>query len=436
MPRSYSFTGSPYEADDEKIRQSLRYAEALQQQSLQPNQGQLVSGHYVAPSITQGLAKLGQAFAGSRITTDALKTSRDLATQRQQRLIDTLRGLKAGGDPSALLENPDTAGMGVQAMMAQRQAEATAQIDASQVSEDRRWREEQFIREQAARAKEADTARGFSGEQNALNRQNRLQTSPDNLTFEQRKELAGMRSGRAQPYYSTLNTAAAGQLPMDARTGDVLLPGIGRVSQQDLPSVLQQHPELMKLVRPQDDPGTQGQLASAKVYGKELGTEKASLNLNEAQLPQLEATVKALSEFGKKATYTSTGKALDSVRRQFGMDPREAAVARSEYSAMVDNQVLPLLRATFGAAFTLKEGETLRDTLGALDKSPAEKEAVLRAFIVQKKMTIETQQRALGANSNALPSGGASGTWNGNNRRAPTATDPAVDLLLQKYPPR
>jgi hypothetical protein len=51
--------------------------------------------------------------------------------------------------------------------------------------------------------------------------------------------------------------------------------------------------------------------------------------------------------------------------------------------------VLPMLRDTFGAAFTVKEGETLRATLGGDDKSPAEKQAILKAFIAQKKRDLD-----------------------------------------------
>jgi dephospho-CoA kinase len=79
----------------------------------------------------------------------------------------------------------------------------------------------------------------------------------------------------------------------------------------------------------------------------------------------------------------------DSVAKQTGQLPREAAVARARYIAVVDNQVLPLLRDTFGAAFTQKEGETLRNTLGDPNKSPAEKKAVLRSFIEQKRRDLE-----------------------------------------------
>lgn len=70
--------------------------------------------------------------------------------------------------------------------------------------------------------------------------------------------------------------------------------------------------------------------------------------------------------------------------------------ARTAYIAMVDNQVLPLLKQTFGAAFTVQEGERLRNTLGDPDKSPKEKRFILDAFIKQKIKDIKSLKRELG----------------------------------------
>lgn len=125
-----------------------------------------------------------------------------------------------------------------------------------------------------------------------------------------------------------------------------------------------------------------------KVAGKEDGTAEASLASIESKMPGLEFTVGRLGDLSKKATYTMAGQVIDWTRREAGAQPREAAVARAEYDAIVNNQVLPLLRDTFGAAFTQKEGETLKATLGDVNKSPAEKQAVLDAFIAQKKSDI------------------------------------------------
>jgi hypothetical protein len=137
----------------------------------------------------------------------------------------------------------------------------------------------------------------------------------------------------------------------------------------------------------------------AKSEGKALGEADSAYSSLTSKMPGLESVVKKLDSLSADATYTSTGQLIDTGRKQLGLDPRAAAVARSEYIAIVDNQVLPLLRDTFGAAFTQKEGETLRATLGDPDKSPSEKQAVLKAFIEQKRRDVE----ALGSQTGVQP---------------------------------
>ena len=130
------------------------------------------------------------------------------------------------------------------------------------------------------------------------------------------------------------------------------------------------------------------QTSQGGAVGKGLGEAEVSYRSVESKMPGLETVVQRLEVLADKATYTYAGQALDAGMRQTGMEPREAAIARTEYSAMVDNQVLPMLRDTFGAAFTVKEGETLRSTLGDLNKSPVERKAILRAFIEQKRRDV------------------------------------------------
>lgn len=122
-----------------------------------------------------------------------------------------------------------------------------------------------------------------------------------------------------------------------------------------------------------------------------------------AKLPGLETVIVRLDELAKKATYTLGGQIYNAGRTQLGMAPTEGQVARTEYQAVVANQILPLLRDTFGAQFTAREGDTLMATLGDPDKTPQEKQAVLKAFIEQKKRDIE----ALGVQSGKLLPPGA-----------------------------
>lgn len=126
------------------------------------------------------------------------------------------------------------------------------------------------------------------------------------------------------------------------------------------------------------------------------GAERQSeLSELQATLPQLMNTVEQLSNLGKVATYTTSGQVADAARRELGLSVGEGAVARKEYESLVNNQILPLLRQTFGAQFTEREGEQLRKTLGDVNASPEEKDAVLRSFIDQKTQQIQTLQRQL-----------------------------------------
>src|SRR5690606_6063350 len=89
-----------------------------------------------------------------------------------------------------------------------------------------------------------------------------------------------------------------------------------------------------------------------------------------------------------------------------GWEPREEALAKAEYIATIDNQILPLLRDTFGAQFTLEEGNRLRATLGDENLSPAEKKATLRAFIAQKERDIQALALRVFGAGQPVPQGG------------------------------
>lgn len=148
--------------------------------------------------------------------------------------------------------------------------------------------------------------------------------------------------------------------------------------------------------KPEQMPGFKRAQVEAETIGRGTGEQEVLLKEMEANIPRLEVVVKQLSDLGSKSTYTKAGQALDITRRQLGLDPREGSIARKEYISKVDNEVLPLLRQTFGAAFTQKEGESLKATLGDPDSAPAEKDAVLRSFIDTKRAQIKTQRRRLG----------------------------------------
>jgi|GEM_PF-3397363 len=130
--------------------------------------------------------------------------------------------------------------------------------------------------------------------------------------------------------------------------------------------------------------------------GKTYGETEASFGEGMARIPQLQNMVGRLSNLGNAATYTMAGRARDTFMREMGMDVPDSAVARADYITMVDNEILPLLRQTFGAQFTENEGKTLRATLGDANASPREKDARLRSFIRTKMEEVNTKARQIG----------------------------------------
>jgi hypothetical protein len=132
-----------------------------------------------------------------------------------------------------------------------------------------------------------------------------------------------------------------------------------------------------------------------KAKGKNIAEKLSSFQSQVNKLPGLKQTVEDLRELSNKASFALTERSADFFRRSFGQPVSAGAVARSQYIAAIDNQVLPLLRDTFGAQFTEREGETLKATLGDVNKTPAERNAILDAFISQKEANLRSLGREL-----------------------------------------
>jgi hypothetical protein len=130
------------------------------------------------------------------------------------------------------------------------------------------------------------------------------------------------------------------------------------------------------------------QTGYGSVEGKTQAEKDAETQSIVSKMPGVRAVVEELNDLAEAATYTQSGQFIDNVMRETGQEPTENALARAKYIAMVDNQVLPLLKDTFGAAFTVAEGESLRATLGNPNASPQEKKAILEAFIEQKERDV------------------------------------------------
>jgi hypothetical protein len=75
----------------QQLNRQQQMAQMLMQQGQQTPQGQMISGRYVAPSFTQNLASLANAYVGSRLAEKGDKQALELAAQLRQRYGDELK---------------------------------------------------------------------------------------------------------------------------------------------------------------------------------------------------------------------------------------------------------------------------------------------------------------------------------------------------------
>ena len=128
----------------------------------------------------------------------------------------------------------------------------------------------------------------------------------------------------------------------------------------------------------------------AEKEATERGDILTDLSRMTAALPGLKESVSELRELSQIATSTLGGRLYDLVIKESGFGGTKGATARDKFTAIVRNQVLPLLKQTFGSAFTEKEGEALMATMGDVDASHESRMGQLDAFITQKERSIRT----------------------------------------------
>ncbi len=142
-------------------------------------------------------------------------------------------------------------------------------------------------------------------------------------------------------------------------------------------------------------PAIQAAVKAVEAEAKANAETFTSLKRANAALPGLTEVVEQLKALAPIATNTFGGRAFDSVVKELGFGGTKGATARAKFVSLINNQVLPLLRETFGAAFTAQEGESLKATMGDVNASAEEKIAQLNAFIEQKYRDIESKQHEL-----------------------------------------
>jgi hypothetical protein len=93
-----------------ELKRRLKMADALQQQEMP--QGQMVSGHYVAPSWTQYLANAVNKYQGGKQEKEAIKQYGDYRTAENTRLADALSKFGKAFEPTTTTNTTYAPGVG------------------------------------------------------------------------------------------------------------------------------------------------------------------------------------------------------------------------------------------------------------------------------------------------------------------------------------
>jgi len=88
-----------------ELQRKLKMADALK--NAQAPQGQMIGGHYVAPSFTQSLANAYGMYKGKKSEEEAIKQYGDYAKSKEQKQADALRGFIEGMQPTATSSTVD-----------------------------------------------------------------------------------------------------------------------------------------------------------------------------------------------------------------------------------------------------------------------------------------------------------------------------------------
>lgn len=141
--------------------------------------------------------------------------------------------------------------------------------------------------------------------------------------------------------------------------------------------------------------GQKGSEALDKKLGENFAEDLNTYNNLVANLPTLETMVGELDALADKGTHTTLGRIADTILKEGFDKTSSGALASAAYQAKVNQNLLPLLRQTLGAAFTEKDREELIKTLGDPYATPAIKKDTLKSFITNKQREIESKKRKL-----------------------------------------
>ena len=367
--------------------QQLETARRLREGVTTP-QGQMVSGWYVPPSITQYMAEALKAYSAGKTGSDAQAKIDELTKQKQdetQKLLGELQPQANTSLTNAAFQPQDTSTQGAINQGLNPSYTPMTQTSYTQPSPDAKM---QTLAKLLAVNPDVATGQVALTEYN-LNRQDKQaaarQAAQDKLEQLHQAALdrAAMVGGNAKPYYQFLPTAG-GYAIGNARTGEIAAPGTGGVT----------------AVRSTDNPALQKDISIAKKQGEtEVTRGNEAKDANAATIARI-APLERMSEtvgmiLKSPGLETRTGLTSYVPPALQGEEARNTQAFMDNLKSQVAQNVLSMYRQmsqTGGAVGQVSnfEQKMFQDNIAALDQAqgtPQFKEQLgrIQDFVKQSK---------------------------------------------------
>ena len=95
--------------EEAELKKKQAMVDALRKGAMTPQQGQMISGHYVGPGIAGAISQLGQAYFAGKGQEGVDAGQRGL-NDRQAQLLDMLRKRRMGGAAGGYAGDPTAIG--------------------------------------------------------------------------------------------------------------------------------------------------------------------------------------------------------------------------------------------------------------------------------------------------------------------------------------
>jgi len=397
-----------------KLRRQQQVADAMLGKSQQPLQGQMVDGVYVAPSITQGLAQLFNAYNAGQANKGVEAGYKGLAERQKQATIDALANYKRGtiGTPEMPMGPPTEEGaMGVQPAM-------------TPTPEQRR----QAIIEAATSANPRLSKMGQLDFQLDAKKEERAQAAQDKLdVIREQVRLGQISKQEADARAADLRRELQANQFSQQKSMAQMVAGLRQPRDEGAPvAVKRLDGKGVELVSRKDSYGREP-AAGGKGTAMTPTAQKELIQTDE----EIQGGAAALTSLGQARAINDQAmgfKGAGAVSSLGTLLPESIRPAAVDATENLDNILtagtLPQLKAIFGGMPTEGERKVLLEIQGSSSKSPAVRKAIFDRAEAAVKNRIEFAK----GKAKSL----RDGTYF-SDEGTPASSGSSVDALLEKY---